>query len=316
MDWSVFKKEDLHFLELNHYRKILLAFSGGPDSTFLSQYLMYCDKPQVLIYFNHQLRPDDEIFKEIQSIQQYSKQYQLNLMIKKIPVKAFAKQYGLSIEMAGHHLRHYFLMRYAKRFACDAIATGHHLDDVIETYYMNELNHKNFFSMVGRSYIEGHSFLKPLLCLKKKEILGFLNQNRIRYCLDSTNEMGLYRRNQIRERLKKTELNHDDHKKKLLIQRESEVYELIPYLDGFLIPLKANNNPLFILMSIQNAIRFKGKTPLSFCEFRYAQHHIEALLKIINQKKYLSPISMPSDYEMMLTKKGLVLHKKKLKCYK
>ena len=205
-------------------------------------------------------------------------------------------------------------MRYAKRVSCDAIATGHHLDDVIETDYMHQFSHEKIL-MTGLSSIEGHLFLKPLLCLKKKEILDFLNQNQIQYCLDSTNEMGIYKRNQIRQQLKKTELNYDEYKKKLLKQREIEVYELMPYLDAFLIPLKTNNNPLFILMSIQNSIRW-GKKPLSFCEFRYSQHHIEALFKMIDQKKYLSPISMPAGYEMMLTQKGLILHKKKLKCYK
>jgi tRNA(Ile)-lysidine synthase len=295
--------------DIQDISSLLVSFSGGPDSTFLIQILKkkFPHIKLFLIYFNHQLREKNEIENEKKHIISDALKQKLPLTIKALPVKPFAKKYHLSIEMAGHHLRHYFLCRYMKRYRCNAIATGHHLDDVCETIFLNQ----DLARIPIKTTIDGCTFLKPLLYFNKKEILSFLDENKIKYCIDSTNTQTVYKRNSIRKFLSDKILDYDFYKKNHVVsQHLNQLYDVKKYADYWLIPLKEDlkkENPVDILSSIQHTLRWTGKTPLDFCEFRYTASHIQALSQLLRTRRLLSPISMPTGYKLTLTIKGLVL---------
>ena len=88
--------------------KVLIAFSGGPDSVFLFHALNSIKERYNLeisvIYINHNLR--DDVRNDIEFIDNFTKQNNIQSYIESVDVKSYAKQNKLSIETAARELRY------------------------------------------------------------------------------------------------------------------------------------------------------------------------------------------------------------------
>ncbi|MFC1770717.1 tRNA lysidine(34) synthetase TilS [Candidatus Margulisiibacteriota bacterium] len=186
--------------------KVLLSFSGGADSVFLLHYLLNSLGSQniVLVYFNHQLRQKKEMELETDFVISNSKKYKLKSIIKKIPVQQLAANQKISLEASGRVLRYSLLVHYAKLLKIDYIATAHHLDDSCETF-MQKIIRGTAANMGGinpkAQLTEKIHLVRPLLFISKKEILSFLEQNKIAFVIDPTNQDLRFTRNKVRHQL-------------------------------------------------------------------------------------------------------------------
>ncbi len=174
--------------------KILISFSGGPDSVYLFHQLKHEDV--TLVYFNHQLRPKAELRKEIAFVRGFSTLHGVPLIVRKIPVRLYSKRKKVSVEAAGRELRYRILGHLARLKKADAIATGHHLDDLCETFFHRIL--RGTKSGFGGRAIDK---MQPLLRTSKQQILAWLDENKIVYSKDSSNLDRKYTRNFIRHDL-------------------------------------------------------------------------------------------------------------------
>ena len=110
--------------------KIIISFSGGPDSVALVKILLMLGFKHIhLVYFNHNIRHPNTIKKEIKFIETFANSNNLSLTTKKLPVKFCAKKYKTTIEAAGHLLRKELLYHFAKLKKFNVICTGHHHND-------------------------------------------------------------------------------------------------------------------------------------------------------------------------------------------
>lgn len=182
---------------------LLIAFSGGPDSVFALHFFYKFRKKFrcniSAVHFNHNLRGNESKEDENFAIAQCNK-LRIDLNIIQLDVKTFAKKNKLSIEEAARILRYNELSEFAKRNAIDKIITAHNLNDNTETILMN------LFSGTGISGLSGipikrENIIRPLLCLTKKEILQYLNHNKISYRIDSSNLENDFKRNFIRNKI-------------------------------------------------------------------------------------------------------------------
>ena len=100
-------------------------------------------------------------------------------------------------------VRYRFFAALAKRQGCDAVAVGHQLNDVVETYFMQKKRNS-----VVEYY--GITVLRPLLGYCRDEVLSYCRKHNLTYQLDETNKSDKYLRNRIRseqvEHLTKEEL--------------------------------------------------------------------------------------------------------------
>ena len=182
--------------------KILVAFSGGPDSVFLYNLLFflreYYSIEISLIYVNHNLREDVE--NDLNFVEEFSKENNVPLYIESVDVRKYAAENKKSIELAARELRYEAIEKVLQNLNYDKIATGHNLDDNIETFIFRLLRGTSLKGLKGIPS-ERKNIIRPILQFEKKEILNYLQENKKSYIIDYTNSENNYTRNYIRNEI-------------------------------------------------------------------------------------------------------------------
>ena len=174
--------------------KVILGYSGGPDSTFLREVLSYEKVKIICAYFNHNLRDDSE--KEEKFVKKEAKRLNLELRVEGEDVKKYCDSNSLSIEEGARVLRMNYLHKVKNKESADIIALGHNLDDQVENFFIR-LMRGSGFGLSSMRYRED-DILRPLLSIRKKDIIEYLDENNIPYYEDPSNKDLQYLRNKIR----------------------------------------------------------------------------------------------------------------------
>ena len=90
-------------------------------------------------------------------------------------------------------------MNYQK-YGYDFILTAHHLNDSIETFFINLFRGTGIEGLTGIP-IKRDKFIRPLLFATKNSILEYAKKNDVHYREDKSNESKNYKRNKIRSDL-------------------------------------------------------------------------------------------------------------------
>lgn len=194
--------------------KVLLSVSGGADSVCMLHIIKSLAQEYGLTlyiaHFNHQLR------KTAMRDQQFvvNLTYKLglsNLFSTKIDVKGYARKKKLSIETAAREIRYEQLVKYAFRNGIPYVFTAHTMDDNAETVIFNLIRGTGLQGIAGipqkrilSDKVEGQKkvlLLRPMLKLRRKEILEYLEAGRYQWREDETNTDEKYQRNFIRRNI-------------------------------------------------------------------------------------------------------------------
>ncbi len=181
-------------------QKIILGLSGGPDSILLFHFLNKLHKENkielICAHLDHEWRKESK--KDVEFCKQLCKKNN----IKFIPGKAsdinLNIKFNGSQEEVGRILRHTFLKKVLKEETADHIALGHHLQDQQETFLWRIIRGSSLSGLTCMKKNE-YPYIRPLLNIEKKEILDYLEKNKIEYLIDKTNESDKYLRNKIRK---------------------------------------------------------------------------------------------------------------------
>lgn len=179
-----------------HY---LLALSAGPDSIFLLNFLQHILPKENLtcLYCDHGLRDTTEDHQILDQLK--------TAVIKQtLDVKTHAKTQNCSQETAARILRYQALIQVAERQNITNILTAHHQDDLCETLLMKLIRGTASAhpAITERQKLTSKTTLiRPLLSLKKSQVLDYLSQEKIPYATDKTNAETRLTRNKIRHKL-------------------------------------------------------------------------------------------------------------------
>ncbi|WP_174220853.1 tRNA lysidine(34) synthetase TilS [Borrelia turcica] len=205
MFWNNIKGKIEDFYEKNALTKgkVIVAFSGGADSTALLLSLReYLNNNIVALYFAHYIRPDYEQNKEIEHIEKFCNLYNIPFQIKhcSVDINKEASKLRMSVEELARKYRYDALLESFRENEASYIALAHNKGDQFETLIMRFFQGSFLDGLSGIPIINGN-IIRPLLEVSRKEIEEFLSLNNIIYSVDSTNDKDLYLRNKIRNNL-------------------------------------------------------------------------------------------------------------------
>lgn len=216
---------------------VVVGLSGGPDSVFLL-YALHTLQARMgftlrAVHVHHSIR-GAEADRDAAFSEKLCAKLDIPFRAVHVAAPAYAAQQGLSLEEAARILR-YEALETARQQLTEAlaaarssdspatiadslshlpdapsmkgltatsaptawIAVAHHLDDQAETVLHNLVRGAGLRGLAGMENRRNH-VIRPLLSIKREDILKWLEQNNILYVTDSTNADPHYTRNRIR----------------------------------------------------------------------------------------------------------------------
>ncbi|MCB0478579.1 MAG: tRNA lysidine(34) synthetase TilS [Crocinitomicaceae bacterium] len=188
-----------NILELNQIHSkdgILVACSGGPDSVLLLIFLKSLGYSIQVAHCNFQLRGQESDLDE-EFVSNLCQKEGIPFHVIQFETENIAKQRKESIQLTARNLRYQWFSELAEKNNLKYICTAHHLDDRIETFFLNLFRGTGLNGLAPLEIIKGNR-LRPFNSFTKSEILDYLESNGIAYRLDQSNESTKYERNKIR----------------------------------------------------------------------------------------------------------------------
>ncbi|MCR5588145.1 MAG: tRNA lysidine(34) synthetase TilS [Bacteroidales bacterium] len=188
---------------------VLLAVSGGRDSVAMVDLFHRAGVPFEIAHCNFNLRPGD-CDRDEAFVRQLSDRYGVPCHVARFDTRAYAADNGMSIEEAARHLRYDYFAQLSTLHSplSTPVATAHHADDSIETFFLNLFRGTGLHGLHGirpiSSLITHHSSLtiiRPLLCFSRADIDAYIAERGLQYVEDYTNAELDARRNRIRHQL-------------------------------------------------------------------------------------------------------------------
>ena len=198
------EKTLLDFSMLQSGDKVLVAVSGGPDSIALLHVLLALkEKYDIRLgvaHLDHGLRASSAA-GDAAFVTSVCHHMGIPSHVEKTDIRYLHHQQGGSIEALGRKERYRFFSRIARKFGYNKTALGHHADDNAELVLMNLFRGSGLLGLSGIPPVRNHGYIRPLIEQPRERIMRFLQDNRIDFVLDATNNDRQYLRNRIRHEL-------------------------------------------------------------------------------------------------------------------
>lgn len=231
---------------------VLVAVSGGADSVALAHLLHTSGISIGVAHCNFKLRgaesERDEAF-----VRNFAQQLGVPFHVTHFDTDAYASSMRLSIQEAARHLRYAWLEDLRIQSGISLLATAHHMQDSVETLWMNLSKGTGISGLHGILPKQG-ALIRPLLFATREDIAAYIGVEQLAFVEDSSNASDTYTRNYFRhhilpplratypdvvrqtgasiERFREAEMLYlqaiEDYRKKLVVQKGEEYF--IPVL--------------------------------------------------------------------------------------
>ena len=174
-------------------KKNLLAFSGGVDSTALFFLLLKHNIKFDIAIVDYNIRKQSK--KEVAYAKELASIYNLTCHIFNAP------KIEKNFEAVARKIRYDFFEETIKTHNYKNLITAHHLGDRFEWMLMQFCKGAGCAEIAGmqkEQKRENYRLIRPLLHLDKKELLNYLDANKIKYFEDETNLDEDIKRNSFR----------------------------------------------------------------------------------------------------------------------
>ena len=179
-----------------HDDKILLTVSGGVDSMVLMSLTAAAGYRFGVAHCNFQLRGKESDEDEL-LVEHEAKRLGVEFFNKRFDTTAEMERTGESMEMAARRLRYAWFRELCDEHGYTVIAIAHHINDSIETFFINMLRGTGLRGLTGINNHVGR-IVRPLMFTNRKEIHDYAVAHRIPFREDSSNRSTKYLRNKVR----------------------------------------------------------------------------------------------------------------------
>lgn len=180
-------------------QKVLLAVSGGLDSMVMLYLFQKAGYNFSVAHCNFKLRGKESDGDE-QFVVDYCDEHNIQLFVNRFDTKEYAKQEGISIEMAARDLRYTWFNELMENEKFDCLATAHHQDDVIETFLINLSRGTGIRGLSGIKPKSGR-LIRPILFADRITVCEYAALHHLQNREDSSNSDTSIQRNFIRHKI-------------------------------------------------------------------------------------------------------------------
>ncbi len=180
---------------LNKTSYYVIGVSGGSDSMYLLDTLYNLGYHLLVAHVNYNLRHDSYVDYELVSDYCYS--HGIPFYYKEFHQEDYDEG---NFQDRARTLRYQFYKEIYSLYKCEGLILGHHLDDHLETIYM-QLSHHNVTHYLGikeENIVQDMKVLRPLMNCYKEEILRECELKHIPYHDDYTNFETEFERDKVR----------------------------------------------------------------------------------------------------------------------
>jgi len=193
---TAFKKHiAAHFPALAD-QKILVACSGGLDSIVLLHLLQKIGLTLGVAHCNFKLRGAHSD-ADLSFVETIAANLGVPVFTTVFDTKTYAKTQGVSTQVAARELRYEWFYSTARANGYDRIATGHHADDDLETFFINLSRVTGLRGLTGIAS-NTEQLIRPLLPFSRAQIMQFAKKEELFWREDSSNSTRDYLRNKLR----------------------------------------------------------------------------------------------------------------------
>ena len=296
-------------------KKYLLGVSGGMDSMAMLYLFHKSNLNFAVANVNFNLR-NNESDTDSLFVRDYCKKNNIIFFYNSFDTKEYANTEGISTQMAARDLRYDWFNKLMEQESFDNIAIAHHLDDQVETFFINLIRGTGIEGMHGISSNKNF-IIRPLLFTNRTKIANFIKQNEIPYREDSSNASDKYQRNYIRHHiLSEFKKLRPDFSESLnesitklqkiedyaLFQINAEIKKISKFINNRILQIDIEG-----LMS-----SYSPSLILYYCikEYGFQESHIANIIELIEKKKIGSSIQS-SEFEIFIDRNSLLLRNKK-----
>jgi tRNA(Ile)-lysidine synthase len=256
-------------------------------------------------HINHQLR-GEEAQKDEDFVIEQCRKLNVPIVTMKIDVRNYAEKSKLSIETAARNLRIENLVEIAKLQNCACIATAHHKNDNAETIIDRLIRGTGLRGLCGiwpaKKFADGITFIRPLLCATRDEIVQYLNCCKLNWCTDRTNTDFAYRRNFIRHRLLPVLQNDSQgdlvERLAVLSKASRGFYLMICRTADAILPDIATANENEIVVDFDKIANQPAEIKIEIV--RRALAHLHCREQDITERHYTDLLRLPDDGRLQL----------------
>ena len=290
--------------------KIILAVSGGPDSTALL-YLMYNLRDELkcsfhIAHLNHNLR-GKESNADAEFVKEQAHKLGLPITVESLDVYNMITSKE-SLESGARRIRYEFYKQVMAEVGAKKVAQGHTADDQAETVIMRFLRGSGTKGLSGIPPIRNGIYIRPIIEMTRTEVEEYLQNLNITPRWDSSNLSTEYERNKIRhELIPILERNYSPNIKRILQQtadilrtEEDLLTELTQQNMGECVESQDSKSITISIIKIKRChialqrriLRLSIETLLGDLN-RYDFDHIDDLINLIDHGATGSIISLP-----------------------
>ncbi len=184
--------------------RVIIGVSGGADSVALLHVLHRLGVSMTAAHLNHSIRGAEADADE-QFVKQLCAKLGVECVTAKVDVPAFAKEKGISLEMAAREARHnFFRSKVKSQKSKVVVALAHHADDQLETFFLRVARGSGPSGLGGmKSFqgVENLNLIRPMLGIRRQEIFQWLENEGLEWREDASNADETIPRNRVRHQI-------------------------------------------------------------------------------------------------------------------